>query len=80
MYSSTLPLAVPWTRILIRSSGSLSMRMMMPMVPTLWMSSGLGFSTSSAFWVARKIMRFPAKAASIALMDISRPTNSGSTI
>ena len=70
----------PWTRILIRSSGSLSMRMMMPTVPMAWMSSGAGFSTSSAFCVARKIMRLPASAASIALIDISRPTNSGSTI
>jgi hypothetical protein len=34
MYSSIRPLARPWTKILIRSSGSLSIRMMMPTVPT----------------------------------------------
>ena len=64
----------------MRSSGSFSMRMMMPTVPIAWMSSGVGFSTSSAFCVAKKIMRLPANAASIALIDMSRPTNSGSTI
>ena len=72
--------ASPCTRILMRSSGSFSIRMMMPTVPTAWMSSGAGFSTSKAFCVARKIMRLPANAASIALIDMSRPTNSGSTI
>ena len=64
----------------MRSSGSLSMRMIIPTVPTVWISSGFGFSTSSAFWVARKIMRLPARAASIALMDMSRPTNRGNTM
>ena len=54
--------------------------MMMPTVPIAWMSSGVGFSTSRAFCVAKKIIRLPASAASMALIDISRPTNSGSTM
>ncbi len=80
MYLLILAFAMPWTKILMRSSGSFSIRMMMPTVPTVWMSLGDGFSTSSAFWVARKIIRLPAKAASIALIDMSRPTNSGRTM
>ena len=39
-----------------------------------------GLSTSKAFCVDRKIMRLPASAASIALIDISLPTNKGRTI
>ena len=33
----------------MRSSGSFSIRMMMPTVPMAWMSSGSGFSTSKRF-------------------------------
>ncbi len=33
-----------------------------------------------SFWEVRKIMRFPSSAISIALMDISLPTKSGSTM
>src|SRR5256884_9883749 len=69
-------LARPWTRILIRSSGSLSILITIPTVPTGWMSCGVGFSTSSERWAASMMVRFPARAASIALTDISRPTKS----
>src|SRR5438552_17596257 len=44
------------------------------------MSCGAGFSTSSERCAASMMVRFPSSAASIALMDISRPTKTGRTM
>src|SRR3990170_3801807 len=54
--------------------------MITPTVPTEYRSEGDGFSTLMSFCEVRNIMRFPSSATSIALMDISLPTKSGSTI
>ena len=67
----------PWTSILTRPSGSFSIRMIMHTVPTEYRSSGDGASTLMSFWLINTTMRLVFKAWSIALMEISLPTNSG---
>ncbi len=64
----------PCTSTRMRPSGSLSMRMMRAAVPMVKMSSGPGSSSSCFFWAASRIMRFSARAWSMALMDRSRLT------
>ena len=64
----------PCTRTRMRPSGSLSMRMMRAAVPMVKMSSGPGSSSSCFFWAARRIMRFSARAWSMALIERSRLT------
>ncbi len=54
--------------------------MIWPMVPTLKMSSGVGSFVLAFFCAERTISLSPAIACSSALIDFSRPTNSGTTM
>ena len=61
----------------MRPSGSFSIRMITPTVPTLNRSRSLGSSTLLSFWDTRRIIRLSASAWSTARIDRSRLTDNG---
>ena len=71
---------VPSTSTFTVPSGSFSIWRMLDTHPTSNMSSGLGSSLPAAFWATSMIWRPASMAASSALMDFGRPTNSGITM
>ena len=72
-----LALDTPCTNILMRPSANLRIRIIIATVPTLYIVSGLGFSSVTSFCEARKIILFFANASSTAFTELSRLTNSG---
>src|SRR2546428_516679 len=75
--SSTPARQTPCISTRMRPSGSFSIRMMTPTVPTLNRSFSFGSSTWLSFWDTRRIIRFSARAWSTALIERSRLTDSG---
>ncbi|OPZ59134.1 MAG: hypothetical protein BWY87_01151 [Deltaproteobacteria bacterium ADurb.Bin510] len=70
----------PSTSTFTVPSGSFSICRMLETQPISNMSSGLGSSLPAAFWATSMIWRPASIAASSALMDLGRPTNSGMTM
>ena len=70
----------PSTSTFTVPSGSLSICRMLETQPTSNMSSGLGSSLPAAFCATSMIWRPASMAASSALIDFGRPTNSGMTM
>ncbi len=70
----------PSTSTFTVPSGSFSICRMLATQPISNMSSGLGSSLPAAFCATSMIWRPASIAASKALMDLSRPTNSGITM
>ncbi len=54
--------------------------MMVPSVPMVWISSGLGSCVLAFFWTESRISLSWLIASSSALMDFSRPTKRGTTM
>ena len=69
--------ARPWTSSRMRPSGSLSIRMIAATVPTGYSSSARGVSFCASFCATSMMIRCSASAASTALIDFSRETESG---
>src|ERR1700693_5978219 len=69
--------ARPWTRRRMRPSGSLSIRMIAATVPTGKSSLGRGVSFCASLCATSMMIRCSARAASTAVMDFSRETESG---
>jgi hypothetical protein len=70
----------PSTSTFTVPSGSLSICRMLDTQPIANMSSGRGSSLPAAFCATNMIWRPPSIAASSALIDLGRPTNSGITM
>ena len=77
---STLQRESPCISMRIRPSGSLSIRMMIATVPTVYRSSCSGSSLLRSFCDTKRIIRFSLRAVSTALTERSRETNSGTII
>ena len=71
---------MPSTSTLTVPSGSFSICRMLETQPISNMSSARGSSLPAAFWATSMIWRPASIAASKALMDLGRPTNSGITM
>ncbi len=76
-YSVTRARQTPCTSTRIRSSGSLSIRMMTATVPTSNRSLAVGSSSSLSFWATSRIIRFSDSARSTAWIESSLATESG---
>jgi hypothetical protein len=80
MLRVVLARCTPSTSTFTVPSGSLSICRMLETQPMSNMSSALGSSLPAAFWATSMICRPASIAASSALMDLGRPTNSGMTM